>query len=159
MEAPSDSLNQVERIHHVFSEDLSKEASHDFSGAEKDLKEEITHMLYHLKDNSRYISMILSCESGDVFMNYFKEYLEKVFRIELSKVRTDVRAEYTKNYSLSDYAVRSSRSRQAVTKRVSDGALNIKELIDICDMTGYTLAVIDEKEDIIISFSSSDFDD
>ena len=94
----------TEIFEHVFSEDLSREASHDFSGAERDLKEEITHMLYHLKDNSRYISRILSCESGDVFMNYFKEYLEKVFRIELRKVRTDVPAEYLLNHMVCDFA-------------------------------------------------------
>lgn len=37
-----------EVFEHVFSDNLSKEKSHDFSGADKDLREEITHMLYHL---------------------------------------------------------------------------------------------------------------
>ena len=65
----------------------------------------------------------------------------------------------SKGYTLSDYAVRSSRSRQAVYKRVSDGALNIKELIDICDMTGYKLAVLNNGDDVIVSFSKKELVD
>ncbi len=94
----------TEIFEHVFSENLSKEASHDFSGAERDLKEEITHMLYHLKESSRYISRILSCESGELFMSYFKEYLEKAFRDELEKVKTDVPREYLLNHLVCDFA-------------------------------------------------------
>lgn len=67
----------TEIFEHVFSNHISKENSHDFSGSDNDLKEEITHMLYHLQDNNRYISRILSCESGEIFMNFFKEYLKK----------------------------------------------------------------------------------
>lgn len=94
----------TEIFEHVFSNDLSKEASHDFSGTGRDLKEEITHMLYHLKENSRYISRILSCESGEIFMSYFKEYLEKVFRDELKKIRTDLPGDYLLNHMVCDFA-------------------------------------------------------
>ena len=62
----------------------------------------------------------------------------------------------SKNYTLSDYAKRTMRSRQAVSKRVSDGALDLKEVIDICEMTGYTLAIVDNKGDVVISFSKDD---
>ena len=67
----------TEIFEHVFSDHISKEKSHDFSESDNDLKEEITHMLYHLQDNNRYISRILSCESGEIFMNFFKEYLKR----------------------------------------------------------------------------------
>ena len=94
----------AEIFEHVFSDNLSQEASHDFSGAEKDLREEITHILYHLRDSSRYISRILSCESGEMFMNYFKEYLEGVFGRELEKIRTDIPWEYMLNHTVCDFA-------------------------------------------------------
>ena len=94
----------TEIFEHVFSEDLTCEASHDFSKEDRDLKKEITHMLYHLRDNSRYISRILSCESGEVFMVYFKEYLEKVFRNELKKVKSDIPKDYLLNHMVCDFA-------------------------------------------------------
>jgi len=94
----------IEIFEHVFSDNLSEEQSHDFSSAERDLKEEITHMLYHLKDNSSYISRILSCESGEMFMNYFKEFLEEIFRDELKKAKTDVPMEYMLNHMVCDFA-------------------------------------------------------
>lgn len=89
---------------HVFSGEIYKEESHDFSAADRALKEEITHMLYHIKDSSRYIRRILSSESGDMFMNYFKEYLEKVFTDELEKVKTDIPKGYILNHMVCDFA-------------------------------------------------------
>lgn len=94
----------TEIFEHVFSDNKSKESSHDFSCSENDLKEEITHMLYHLKDNGRYISRILSCESGEIFMNYFKEYLGKIFSDALKKIKTDIPTEYILNHMVCDFA-------------------------------------------------------
>ncbi len=94
----------TEIFEHVFSDHISKEKSHDFSGSDYDLKEEITHMLYHLQDNNRYISRILSCESGEIFMNFFKEYLRKIFNAELKKIRTDIPTEYILNHMVCDFA-------------------------------------------------------
>ncbi|HAJ73322.1 MAG TPA: TetR family transcriptional regulator [Lachnospiraceae bacterium] len=89
---------------HVFAEDLTRETTHDFSSEEQDIKGEITHILYHLQDNGRYIKRILSCESSEMFMSYFKEYLEKVFRGELENVKTDIPKEYILNHMVCDFA-------------------------------------------------------
>ncbi len=94
----------TEIFEHVFSDHLSKEKSHDFSSSDYDLKEEITHILYHLQDNNRYISRILSCESGEMFMNYFKDYLKKIFSTELNKISTDIPKEYILNHMVCDFA-------------------------------------------------------
>ena len=64
---------------HIFSEELNSENTHDFSSADDNLKVKITHVLYHLKDSKRDIKGILSCESGELFLNVFKTYLEKLF--------------------------------------------------------------------------------
>ncbi len=94
----------TEIFEHVFSENLSRESSHDFSGADRQLRDEITHMLYHLKESNRYIRRILSCESGEMFMNYFKEYLERVFKDELEKVKTDIPKDYLLHHMVCDFA-------------------------------------------------------
>lgn len=56
----------TEIFEHVFSDHISKEKSHDFSGSDNDLKEEITHMLYHLQDNNRFKSYPFLRERRDI---------------------------------------------------------------------------------------------
>ena len=53
---------------------------------------------------SAYIERILSCESGEMFMRYFKDYLEKVFQGELERVETDVPKDYMLHHMVSDFA-------------------------------------------------------
>jgi len=38
----------------------------------------ITHILYHLLDNKRNIPGILTCESGEMFLGFFKQYLNEL---------------------------------------------------------------------------------
>ena len=94
----------TEIFDHVFSEDLTRERTHDFSRQEKDIHGEITHILYHLNDNRIYIRSILSCESGEMFMMFFKEYLAKVFDGELDRHPTDVPRDYMLNHMVCDFA-------------------------------------------------------
>lgn len=89
---------------HVFSKHLTKEATHDFSKQQHDLKTEITHILYHLRDSQSYLKRILSCESGEMFMRYFKEYLEPVFKGELAKRSSDIPKDYRLNLMVSNFA-------------------------------------------------------
>lgn len=65
---------------HVFSSELNREISHDFSHADEGLRPRLTHLLYHIKDNGNNLISILSCDSCELFMNYFKSYLEDIFR-------------------------------------------------------------------------------
>ncbi|MBP3852809.1 MAG: TetR/AcrR family transcriptional regulator, partial [Erysipelotrichaceae bacterium] len=94
----------AEIFDHVFAEDLKKEDTHDFSGRDKNMEAEITHILYHLQDNSRYIKRILSSESGDILMWYFKGYLEKVFEGELDRMDTKIPKDYVLNHMICDFA-------------------------------------------------------
>jgi len=64
---------------HVVSDHLSSEETHDFSDKDDDTDTVVTHILYHLKDNSKNIIGILTCESGELFLRYFKQYLNSVF--------------------------------------------------------------------------------
>lgn len=94
----------TEIFDHVFSDNLSQERTHDFSAAKRDIEDEITHILYHLQDSHTYIKRILSCESGEIFMRYFKEYLEKVFDGVLDKSESNVPKEYMLNHMVCDFA-------------------------------------------------------
>lgn len=94
----------TEIFEHVFSDDLHKESTHDFSARKKDIVGEITHILYHLNDSRPYIKSILSCESGEMFMRYFKEYLVQLFSGELGKHSSDVPQEYMLHHMVCDFA-------------------------------------------------------
>ncbi len=84
---------------HIFSEELTSEKTHDFSKDSKSLEQKITHILYHLKDSKRDVIGILSCESGELFMKYFKEYLNKLFGGYLDEIpHTGVPDEFLINH-------------------------------------------------------------
>ncbi|MBB5182726.1 TetR/AcrR family transcriptional regulator [Catenisphaera adipataccumulans] len=76
-----DLLNQMceDIFGHVFSQVREKEHTHDFSSKPETLKNELTHLLYHLKERQKDIFRLLSGESGDIFLKYFKEQLAKAF--------------------------------------------------------------------------------
>ena len=94
----------TEIFDHVFSDNLSREATHDFSETDRDIRDEITHMLYHLQDSRSYIRRILSSESGDIFMRYFREYLEAVFDSVLEHIESDIPRGYMLNHMVCDFA-------------------------------------------------------
>ena len=94
----------TEIFDHVFSDNLTEERTHDFSKQERDIRGKITHILYHLNDSRAYIRGILSCESGEMFMRYFKEYLEGVFSEELERHPSDIPRDYMLNHMMCDFA-------------------------------------------------------
>ncbi|HML67387.1 MAG TPA: TetR/AcrR family transcriptional regulator [Clostridia bacterium] len=65
---------------HVVSETLNAELSHDFSSAEGNAEAIITHILYHLRDEKKNIIAMLTYESNELFLRYFREYLSVMIR-------------------------------------------------------------------------------
>ena len=63
---------------HVISSRLNIEPSHDFSLSGSAPPDIISHILFHLRDSKKNIIGILSCESGDLFLQYFKTYLNRL---------------------------------------------------------------------------------
>jgi len=66
---------------HVFSDSLNSENTHDFSLSVGNPDTMITHILYHLRDNKKNIIGILTCESGDIFLRFFKQYLNELISV------------------------------------------------------------------------------
>lgn len=65
----------TEIFDHVFSSELNPETTHDFSLSQRDPAHMVTHILYHLRDNRNQITGMLNSESSEIFLKYFKEYL------------------------------------------------------------------------------------
>lgn len=73
---------------HVISSarDLSKAHTH-MVGSENPV-DMITHILWHLKENSRNITGVLSCESSELFLRYFREHVSQLLSPWLQEIDT-----------------------------------------------------------------------
>lgn len=87
---------------HIFSDDLVREKTHDFSGS-GNLEARLTHLLYHLKEKQQDISSILSGESSDIFMRYFKDNLAELFEKQTEVTSTAVPKDYVMNHYISSF--------------------------------------------------------
>ena len=92
----------AEIFEHVFSEELAKEKTHDFSG-EHDTKARVTHILYHLQEHIEYLPGILTGDSDAVFMGYFKERFSGLFAQTVQQSKT-VPYDYMLNHMVNDFA-------------------------------------------------------
>ena len=89
---------------HVFSHELIKEKTHDFSTGADDMREKVTHILYHLQDSRANLRGILSGESGELYMEYFKSSLAQVFDSALIKIPPDIPRDYILHHVVCDFA-------------------------------------------------------
>ena len=55
-----------------------------------DLEVKLAHILWHLRESKSDIVGILTSESADLFMNYLKEYLRRLFKMYLPEFHADV---------------------------------------------------------------------
>lgn len=83
---------------HIFSDSPASEKTHDFSKSNGGLQEKLTHILHHLSDSRHEIKSILGCESGELFMVNFKEYLCVLFEKYLNEIKTQAPKEFVLNY-------------------------------------------------------------
>ena len=94
----------TEIFDHVFSAVVPQERTHDFSGPDVTISRQLTHILYHIADNRHYIKGILSRESGELFMDYFKQRLKEVFAEHLEPDLENVPDQYVLNHMVSSFA-------------------------------------------------------
>lgn len=91
-------------FHHVLSDALRSEETHDFSDNNNGLEAKITHILYHIRDSKKDIIGILSCESSELFMNYFKLYLSDMFEKYLVEMNVAAPADFVLNHLVGSFA-------------------------------------------------------
>ncbi|MGI5888787.1 MAG: TetR/AcrR family transcriptional regulator [Oscillospiraceae bacterium] len=101
-----DLLNQMceDIFSHVFSAVREREATHDFSSQPATLSNELTHLLYHLKEQEQDISNLFSGESGDIFLKYFKEQLTRAFDGMKELFPESVPREYAEKFYVTAFA-------------------------------------------------------
>lgn len=99
-------LNSIcsEIFGHIFSNVLNAEEHHDFSKEESNLSNRLIHLLYHLREKKNDIIVLLSGESSDLFMGYFKKYLEQLFREYQDSYTFDVPTDFVINHYVSSFA-------------------------------------------------------
>ncbi|MCQ2451636.1 MAG: TetR/AcrR family transcriptional regulator [Oscillospiraceae bacterium] len=89
---------------HIFSHELHSEASHDFSASSQGLGEKLTHLLYHLKDNRSNLRGLLTGDSSELFLQYFKEVLAQVFKSYPDCLTIGIPPELALNHVVSSFA-------------------------------------------------------
>lgn len=93
----------AELFSHVFNEHSHAETSHDFSAGNNTLTSVLTHILYHLKDDSKRYSRIFRCESSGIFWSYFRDQLS-VLMSEYSHRQTSDDSEIPEDFRLDFYS-------------------------------------------------------
>ena len=67
-----------------------------------DVEALIVHILYHLKDNEYHLTRLLVSQSSDLFLRYFKAYLEEIQIVkrfvEMKKTNVDIDEDFMKNH-------------------------------------------------------------
>lgn len=98
-------LNELcsDMFRHVFSDHLETEPTHDFSGSSNERKTRITHILYLLKNNQAEIIRLLSGESGELFLNYFKSYLKEMFAGLVKESSMEIPVSYLENFLVGSF--------------------------------------------------------
>ena len=101
-----DLLNQMceDIFSHVFSAACRQEEAHDFSRRPATLANELTHLLYHLRDPRQNIAALLSGESADIFLQYFQAHLAKAFDGMKELFPAAVPKEYAETFYVTSFA-------------------------------------------------------
>ena len=89
---------------HVFNNELPQENEPDKSQGLKSLEIKLGHILYHLKEHEQDLRGILSGESNEIFMRYFRSYLEDLFGRYVADFQISVPRDFLISYLISSFA-------------------------------------------------------
>ena len=78
---------------HIFRGELC-----EYPGENHSLEEKLAHILWHLKDNKKDIIGLLSCESGELLMEYIKDYISQLFKVHIKDFDKDVSEDFLLNH-------------------------------------------------------------
>lgn len=89
---------------HVFTNELPQENEPDNTKGLKSLEIKLGHILYHLKEHENDLKGILSGDSSEIFMRYFRSYLEDLFGRYIADFQVSVPKDYLISYLISSFA-------------------------------------------------------
>lgn len=91
-------------FHHVFTELLPKESDEAYAHGMQNLELKLGHILYHLREQKQNLKGILGGESGDLFMQYLKEYLRELFSLYLDEFNTNIPTDFLLHHLCGSFA-------------------------------------------------------
>lgn len=91
-------------FHHVFTEELPQESEETCSTSSKRLELKLGHILYHLRENKLNIKGLLSGQSGELFLSYFREYMKDFFVNHLKIFNINVPQDYLLHHLVGSFA-------------------------------------------------------
>ena len=65
-------------FHHIFQSEDNAESTHNFPLSEGDSRTVVTHILYHLQEGSQSMIRLMTGESSEIFLFYFRSYLNEM---------------------------------------------------------------------------------
>ena len=83
---------------HIFAGDLCDYADHDHS-----LQSRLAHILWHLSQRKEDVTGILACDSGELFLSYFRERLNTLFTLYLADFSAEVPADFLLNHLVGSF--------------------------------------------------------
>lgn len=86
-------------FYHIFENDPCP-----YVGKDHDLEGELSHTLWHIRDSKTDLSGILLSDSGELFMQYFKEHLYTMFEHHIESFKTDVPKDFLLNHLVGSFA-------------------------------------------------------
>lgn len=90
---------------HVLADDfLHSPRCCGFTAEQSGLYSTLVHLLYHLRDSRKDVLRILSCESGDVFMEHFRKSLTVLFEKNLPEERAGVPRDFQLHHLAGSFA-------------------------------------------------------
>lgn len=86
-------------FYHLFEKDPCPRA--DKKG---DLQEELSHILWHIREEKEDLTGILLSDSGELFMNYFKKHLRVIFEEQIDIFKAEVPRDFLLNHLVGSFS-------------------------------------------------------
>lgn len=83
---------------HIFAGDLCDYTDHDHT-----LQSRLAHILWHLQERKEDVTGILACESGELFLSYFRERIWTLFTLYAGDFTQEVPQEFLLNHLVGSF--------------------------------------------------------
>lgn len=83
---------------HIFAGDLC-----DYAHQDHTLASRLAHILWHLSQRKEDVTGILACDSGELFLSYFRERLNTLFSLYLADFSAEVPADFLLNHLVGSF--------------------------------------------------------
>ena len=83
---------------HIFAGDLC-----DYANQDEALASRLAHILWHLFQHKEDVTGILACDSGELFLSYFRQRLHTLVSLHLHEFSAEVPADFLLNHLVGSF--------------------------------------------------------